>query len=34
MKIKKKTFLGVELDYIKLGMSLVSLGIDFIIPIE
>ena len=31
---QEKTFLGVELDYIKLGMSLVSLGIDFIIPIE
>ena len=31
---QEKTFLGVELDYIKLGMSLVSLGIDFMIPIE
>jgi len=31
---QEKTFLGVELDYIKLGMSLVSLGIDFVIPIE
>jgi len=28
----ERTFMGIELDYIEFGLSLVSIGVDFIIP--
>ena len=28
----EKTFMGIELDYIKLGMSFLSLGMNFVVP--
>jgi len=30
----EKTFMGIEFDYIKLGMSFLSLGMNFVIPVE
>ena len=30
----EKTFMGIEFDYIKLGMSILSLGMNFVIPVE
>lgn len=30
----EKTFMGIEFDYIKLGMSFLSLGMNFVIPAE
>ena len=30
----EKTFMGIEFDYIKLGMSFLSLGMNFVVPME
>jgi hypothetical protein len=30
----EKTFMGIEFDYIKLGMSFLSLSMNFVVPME